>query len=142
MKTEIKFKIVTPDGVVYDDAIKQVSIPTTTGQITVLPNHIPLVSQVGTGELLVYKNGEPMSIAVSQGILEVRPHSEVYIMADNAERAEAIDLERANAARQRAEELLAQKQVEDIDFARIQAMIEREVNRVKVGKKYKKLPPV
>ena len=141
MNTEIKFKIVTPDGVVYDDAIEKVSIPTTTGQITVLPNHIPLVSQVAVGELLVYKGNEPVVIAVSRGILEVRPNSEVYIMADNAERAEAIDLERAEAARQRAQELIAQKQVEDVDFARIQAMIEREVNRVKVGRKYRKLPP-
>lgn len=139
---KLKLSIVTPEGVVHQDEVDQVSIPTTTGQITVLPHHIPLVATMGVGELVVYKGGSQVPIAISRGILEVRPHSEVYIMADNAERAEAIDLERANVARQRAEELLAQKQVEDVDFARIQAMIEREVNRVRVGKKYKKLPPV
>lgn len=140
---KLKLSIVTPEGVVHQDEVDQVSIPTTTGQITVLPHHIPLVSRLDVGELAVVKgSGDPISIAVSGGIVEVRPGSEVYVMADNAERAEHIDLERANAARQRAEELLAQKQVEDVDFARIQAMIEREMNRVRVSKKYRKMPPV
>lgn len=136
---KVKLTIVTPDGVVHQDEVDQVSIPTMMGQITVLPSHIPLVATMGVGELIVHKAGNETLIAVSKGILEVRPHSEVYIMADNAERAEVIDLERAEIARRRAEELLSQKQVEDIDFARIQAMIEREINRTRVAKKYKNI---
>lgn len=135
-------KIVTPDGITYEDTIEQVSVPTQSGEITVLPRHIPLVSVLKAGELRVVKAGEEIILAVSTGVLEVRPSSEIYILADTAERAEYIDIERAEAARKRAEELMAQKQsLEDVEFARLQAKMEKELARLRVGKKYRKLPP-
>lgn len=140
----LKFKIVTPDGVVYDDAgVEKVSIPTVMGEITVLPNHIPLLSVIAPGELVIYKNNEPIAIAISGGMLEVRRGSEVSILADTAERAEHIDLERAEKARKRAEELLAtEKDMDDVEFARLQAAMEKELARLRVGRKYRRLPPV
>lgn len=135
-------KIVTPDGSTYESEVDQVSVPTQTGEITVLPHHIPLVSVLKAGEIRIVKNNEEVILAVSTGVLEVRPNSEVYVLADTAERAEHIDLERAEASRKRAEELLQQKQsLEDVEFARLQAKMEKELVRLRVGKKYRKIPP-
>lgn len=137
MKT-LKLKIATPEKVIYENEIKQVSIPTMDGEITVLPNHVPLVSVLKAGEMkIVDKEGEQI-LAVSGGFLEVRGQNEIVILTDNAERATEIDIDRAEQARLRAEEMMKQtKAGEDIDFAKLQAMIDREMNRVRVGKKYK-----
>ncbi|TAN32947.1 F0F1 ATP synthase subunit epsilon [Patescibacteria group bacterium] len=137
----LKFKIVTPEKTVYENDIFQVSIPTMTGEITILPNHIPLVSILKSGEMKVVDKLGEQYIAVAGGFLEVKGNNEVVILADNAERAEEIDITRAEEARQRAEEQMKQvKTVQDIDFAKLQAVIDREMNRIRVGKKYKKLP--
>jgi F-type H+-transporting ATPase subunit epsilon len=138
----MQFKLVTPDGVTYeDDAVTEVILPSSTGQIGVLPKHIPLVSILMPGEIVVKKTDHEVSLAVSGGVIEVRPNDEVYVMADTAERAEHIDLSRAEAAKKRAEELLKRENAAaDVDFARLQAVIERETARMRVGKKYKKLP--
>ena len=139
MKT-LKLKIATPEKVIYENEILQVSIPTMDGEITVLPNHVPLVSVLKAGEMrIVDKDGEQI-LAVSGGFLEVRGQNEIVILADNAERATEIDVDRAEQARLRAEELMKQtKSVEDVDFAKLQAMIDREMNRIKVGRKYKNI---
>jgi len=136
----LQFKIATPEKVVYEDEINQVSIPTTSGEITILPNHIPLVSVVQAGELkIVDKDGEHV-LAVAGGFLEVRDNNEIVILADNAERAEEIDLERAEQARERATKELEQaKSMENVDFAKLQVVLDREMNRIRVGKKYKKI---
>ncbi len=136
----IHLKIATPERIIYENDIFQVSIPTMDGEITVLPNHVPLVSVLRAGEMrIVDKEGEQI-LAVSGGFLEVRGQNEIVILADNAERATEIDIDRAEQARLRAEEMMKQtKAGEDVDFAKLQAMIDREMNRVRVGKKYKKL---
>ncbi len=140
MSSTIHFKIATPEKVVYENDIFQVSIPTTTGEITVLPHHSPLVSILQAGEMKVLdKNGEQV-IAIGSGFLEVKANNEIIILADNAERAEVIDIERAETARKRAEEQMESiKGKEDVDYAKLQAVIDREMNRIRVGKKYKKL---
>ena len=137
----LNLKIVTPECVVYENQIEQVSIPTTSGEITILPNHIPLVSVLKTGELRVKDKAGEQVIAVAGGFNEMRGNNELIILADNAERVEQIDIERAETARKRAEEQMKQtKAGEDIDYARLQAVIDREMNRIRVGKKYRKLP--
>lgn len=138
MKT-LKLKIATPEKVIYENEINQVSIPTMDGEITVLPDHLPLISVLKAGEMRIKdKEGEQI-LAVSGGFLEVRGQNEIVILADNAERATEIDIDRAEQARLRAEEMMKQtKAGEDVDFAKLQAMIDREMNRVRVGKKYKK----
>ena len=139
----LQFKIVTPAGITYsDDNVDQVTIPTTTGEITILPNHIPLVSILMPGELVIKKGGQTIALAVGGGMVEVRPHNEVYILADAAERAEHIDVDAAEAARARAEKLMQeQKDMADVDFAKLQAVVDRELARSRVGRKYRKLPP-
>lgn len=137
----LNFKIVTPEKVVYENEIFQVSIPTTSGEITILPHHIPLVSVLAAGELKIKdKNGEH-HIAVSGGFLEVKGNNEIVILADHAERAEEIDVAKAEEARKRAEEQMKDiKNVQDVDFAKLQAIIDREVNKMRVAKKYRHIP--
>jgi len=136
----LEFKIVKPEGVVYEADIEKVTIPTKAGEITVYENHAPLVSVLDTGELLITKEGNTVAIAVSGGFFEMRPDNKLYIMADSAERADEIDISRAEQAKKRAEEQLKKIQnVSDVDFARVQAMIDKELNRLHVGNKYKNL---
>lgn len=136
----LKLKIATPEKVIYENEILQVSIPTMDGEITVLPNHVPLVSVLKAGEMRIVDKECEQILAVSGGFLEVRGQNEIVILADNAERATEIDIERAEQARLRAEEMMKQtKAGEDVDFAKLQAMIDREMNRIRVGKKYKKI---
>lgn len=137
---KIKFKIVTLERVVYEDEIDRLTAPTESGVITVLPRHAPLVSVLKPGEIKIVKDGYEVALAVSTGFLEIRKNSEVYALADSAERAEEIDIESAKAAKARAEELLQKKQYKtDVDFARIQAIINRETAKLKVAGKYKNL---
>ena len=133
---KIKFKIVTPERIVYEDEIDQVTLPTADGEITVLPNHIPLISILVSGELDLRKGGEEIAMAVSGGMIEVR-NNEMTILADTAERAEEIDLKRAEEARQRAEKLKEEKiRMDETEFAAVAAMLEKNLARIKVARKH------
>ena len=134
------FQVVTPSGVAYAETIEKISLPTTSGEIMVYEGHAPLVSVLGSGEMIITKEkgSEGLSMAVSGGVVEMRHTGELVVLTDMALRADDIDVEEAEKARKRAEELLKeQKDVEDIDFARIQAMIDREMAKIQVGNKYR-----
>ncbi len=134
------FKLVTPDGIAYEDEIEKVAVPTLSGEIMIHEGHAPLVSVLSSGPLeITKKEGSSNHLAVSGGVLEVRHTGQVYVLSDMAIRAEHIDDEQIKNAQKRAEELLKrQKDVEDVDFARLQAMIDREMAKVNVGNKYRK----
>jgi len=136
----VKLQIATPDGVAYeDDQINMVTLPTESGVISVMGDHIPLVSIVTTGEIVVVKDDYQIELAVSRGILEVRRDSKVYVLADTAERAEVIDLDRAEEARRKAEEYLQQQDsLADMEFARLQAKIEKELARIRVARRHRR----
>ena len=137
----LKFKIVTPERVVFEDDIDQATIMTMDGEITVLPHHLPLVSALKSGEMRYKKNGEEHVLAVSGGFIEVRPDNTVVVLADTAELAHEISVERADAARVRAEKLMQEaRSKEDVDFVAIQANLEKALNRLKIGQKYRKFP--
>ncbi len=138
-KTKIKFKIVTPERVTYENEIDQVTVPTEDGEITILSRHAPLVSILKPGEMRIKNGEETVLLAVSTGFVEVQPNSEVYILADTAERAEEIDLKKTEEAKARAEKLLKEQDTADIDFARLQAVLNREMARLKVAQKYRKI---
>ncbi len=131
-----KLTIVTPERTVYSDDIDQVTIPTQDGEITVLPNHVPLVGVLKPGELLVRKGGEEIPLAVSGGIVQVRMDS-VTILADTAERVEEIIEEQALAAQARAQEALSHKGLDAREFAAIAGKMEKELARIKVVRKYR-----
>lgn len=132
----IKFQIVTPERIVLEEEIKQVTVPTQMGEITVLPGHIPLVAALSAGEIRAKKNGEEILMAVSGGFLEVSKNK-VVILADTAERAEEIDAKRAEEARARAEHLKEEKRFDRVEFAALQARIEKELARLKVARRHR-----
>ena len=135
---DLKLKIVTPEKILFEKRVSQVSISTVMGEVTILPNHIPLVSQLASGEVVVNANGDEEDLmAISGGFVEVLP-DQVVILADTAERAEDIDEERAEAARQKAEEVLKTKLADAESFIMFRAQIEKEMARLKVVRKYKK----
>lgn len=133
---QLVFKIVTPERVVLEESIDQITMPTMEGEITVLPDHIPLVAVLKAGEMTVVKNGERVLMAVSGGFVEIQ-NNMVTVLADTAERAEEIDEERAETARQRAQELLKEKQTDATDFAGLAAKMEKELARLRVVRKHR-----
>lgn len=135
MKT-LKVHVVTPDGPVYESEVEMVSAKATTGEIGILPGHIPLVAPLQISALRLKKEGKTELIAVSGGFMEVRP-DEVTILAQAAERAEDIDVERALKAKERAEKRLQSQQAqrENIDFKRAEFALQRAINRLKVAGK-------
>ncbi|MFA6537355.1 MAG: ATP synthase F1 subunit epsilon [Patescibacteria group bacterium] len=131
---KINFKIATPERVVFKGEVDSITLPTTTGEITVLPNHLPLISVLKAGEILIKNNGEDVSVAVSGGFIEVLA-TKVVVLADSAERSEELDVSRAEEALRRAMELREKKTVDVREFGALTAQIEKEMARIKVGRK-------
>lgn len=141
--SKISLKIVTPEKVVFEDtAVDSVSAMTESGEVTILPGHIPLVSNLQPGEARYKKEGEEFLLAHSTGFLEVRGGNQVVILADTAERHEELDLKKIEEAKEKARKLLEEKRnIDEVAFAEAAAMMERELARERVAKKkYRKLP--
>ena len=129
MKT-ITVNIVTPDGPVYDSEVSMVIAVTASGEMGVLPGHIPTVAPLGIGAVRLKKENSTELVAVSGGFLEIRPEK-VTILAQSAERATDIDLARAQESAKRAEALLQAKKNE-VDFKRAELALKRAMNRINV----------
>lgn len=139
----IQFSIVTQEGVVYESEATQITLPTTSGEVSILPHHAPLISLLRPGVMMIKKIDGEHLLSVARGILEVRADNKVIILAESAERAEVIDLERAEAARARAQQVITEKEkLSNEAFAAVQAQLEKEIARIKVGRRYRKLPPL
>ena len=136
----IKFELVTPERVVLKEDVLQVTIPTELGEITVLPNHIPLVAVLRPGVLEVKRaDGSQEVMSVSGGFVEVL-HGKIVILADTAERAMELDEARIEEARIKAEALKTTASHEEaVDFADISARLEKELARSRAVKKWKKI---
>lgn len=136
----LELKILTPDALIYESSeVSSVTLPTESGEITVLPLHIPLISRLKTGQIKVVKGGETFALAVSSGVLEVQKDSKVVVLAERSEMAHLIDIDRAEEAYRRAKEIKERiKDDEDIDDAKVSAAIEKELNRIKIGTKWQK----
>jgi len=113
----LTLEIVTPEARVYSDTVETVVIPTVEGEIGILPGHIPLLTQVGAGELRVVKNGKTELLAVGNGFAEI-DGDKVSILAESAIAEEKIDVEAAEKAMQRAQEALRGK--DTLDAAEIE----------------------
>lgn len=129
----MRLDIVTAEKLVYSDEVSSVVAPGAEGQLGILPNHAPLLTSLKPGELKVSKEGEETNIAVSGGFLEVLKNV-VTILADTAERAEDIDVERAEAALKRAQEKVNSSE-SDLDLERAIRALKRSQARVFVSKR-------
>lgn len=136
---KINFEITTPERIVYRDEVDQVTLPTAEGEITILPNHIPLVSLLIPGALTIKKNNEETYMATSGGFIEVQPGNKVIVLADTAERSEELDIAAIEAARDRARKVLEEKRnADDVSFADAAVGLERELARLKVARKHRR----
>lgn len=125
--------VVTPSGAVLEEDFEMVVCETETGELGVLPGHIPLVAPLSIGAVRLKINNETKKVAVSGGFMEVRP-DKVTILAPAAEKASDIDVMRANEAKERAEKRLQAKQA-DTDFQRAELALKRALNRISVTRK-------
>ena len=135
----LRLDIVTAERVVYSEDVDVIIAPGVEGQLGVLPHHAPLMTILQPGELRIKKGGEELSLAISGGFFEVRP-DRVIVLTDAAERAEDIDIARAEEAKRRAQERLSHRAPE-IDTARVEAALRRSLIRLKVVEKRRRRKP-
>ena len=132
----IQFEITTPERVVYKEAVDSLTLPTREGEITILPQHIPLVAILVPGVITARKGQEEQYLAVSGGFIEVQSNNRVIVLADTAERAEELTEEAVEKARAEAQRVLEEKRsVSTEAFAAAAGALERELARLKVVRK-------
>jgi F-type H+-transporting ATPase subunit epsilon len=127
----IKVKLVTPEKVLLEADADLVVVPGAAGEMGFKEGHIPLLSGLQVGEIRVHSGSKLEHLATSGGFVETRPDG-VVILAETAEPADEIDVERAQAARSRAEKRLA-RPTKETDIERAQASLSRALNRLKVA---------
>ncbi|KKR21630.1 MAG: ATP synthase epsilon chain [Parcubacteria group bacterium GW2011_GWE2_39_37] len=133
---KIKFKIVTPEKTVYENEVDSATLPVVNGQVTIMPNHRSYIASIKPGEIILRKGQEEIDLAISGGFIEFN-NNILVVLADTAEIATEIDVERAEEARKRAEDLKKQKvTMGEIEYARVAAAIEKEMARLRVAKKH------
>ena len=133
MGETLQLQIVTPDKRLVDDNASQVQIPGKSGYLGILPGHAPLITELMIGEISYNQGGKTHRLAVSWGFVEVLP-DKVTILADTAERAEDIDVKRAQEAKVKAEEAL-RRAAADLDFDATLFALRRAEVRLEVAAK-------
>ena len=136
----IELIVVTPERQLLRETVVEVTIPGLDGELGILPGHAPLITELGIGELRyrTTNSSQPILLAVLRGFAEVLP-DRVTILSETAERAEEIDVARAEAAKARAEQRLAAHDP-NIDWDRATVSLQRALIRIQVARKYKGIP--
>lgn len=135
----LTYEITTPERQLESGEADSVSVPTPDGQITILSHHVPLVSVLGAGEIVIRSGGEESYYASEGGFIEITDENHVAILADFTVRAEEIDIDVVEQAHARAkEQLRTQKFESDEQFAAAAAAIERELAQVRVARRRRK----
>ena len=130
----IRLEIVTPERLAYSDDVDSVVVPGSQGELGVLPHHAPLVSTLGLGELRIRKGSQEESFAIVGGFLQVRP-DKVVVMAETADMASEIDVERAEEARREAERALETTSGEAANMAAARAALQQALLRLRVAER-------
>jgi F-type H+-transporting ATPase subunit epsilon len=131
----LRCEVVTAERSVFVDNVDMVVAPGTEGQLGILPNHAPIMTALTFGELIIRREGQADEfLAIGGGFLEAGP-DHVIILADSAERAEEIDIARAEEARHRAEETMSRSHKKDQEFLQAEAALRRSVIRLKVARR-------
>jgi len=135
-KKQLHLTITTPIQTIYDNHVDQVTVTSAAGELTILPDHVPLVVPLMIGQAMVKVAGKEIYHAIDGGILEIRHNNEVVILSDRSENASEIDIDRANEAAKRAEELMNQDlPPSEVEYAALQKSMAKELNRVKLAQK-------
>ena len=130
----VKLDVVTAERVVFSEDVDVVVAPGIEGQLGILPHHAPLMTMIQSGELLIKQSGSEFCLSISAGFLEVRP-DHIIVLADSAERAEEIDIARAEEAKRRAEEHLVEHKGAEVDGARAGLALRRALIRLKAAER-------
>jgi F-type H+-transporting ATPase subunit epsilon len=132
----LKLDIVTVERIIFTGDVDMIIAPGEDGQLGILPHHAPLMTTLKPGELIARRSGEEFCMAISGGFLEVQP-DRIIVLADSAERAEEIDVARAEEAKKKAQEALAHSSSQ-VDSATAEAALLRALARLDVAEKRKK----
>ena len=139
----LHIEIVTPEGVLYSAAADSISLPTPDGEITILPHHIPLISSVAPGGILIRHGKEEFFFAVSRGAVEI-DGTTVHVIVDSADRAEELEEQVILEAKAKAEALQKERRGDLEGFAEATAALERELAKLQVVRRPKpgrSMPP-
>ena len=133
MASTLKLEIVTPDAKVFSDDVEMVTLPGSEGEMGIYPQHVPVVTEIVSGELIARKEGRDLHLAVGEGFVEITS-DRVAIMTDMAILAENIDEAKAEEARRRAEARLAEH-LDDEEAAMVQAALAHSLAQLKVKRR-------
>ena len=136
MPSTLKFEIVTPEGTVYSEDVEIVTLPGAEGEMGIYPQHVPLMTQMIPGELVVRKDGRDQYIAAGGGLIEVTA-TRVTVLTDLAVAADRIDEAKAEEARQRAETRLKEK-LSDEEVASVNAALARSLVQLRVKRRHRR----
>ena len=136
MPSTLKFEIVTPEGTVYSEDVEIVTLPGAEGEMGIYPQHVPLMTQMIPGELVVRKDGRDQYIAAGGGLIEVTA-TRVTVLTDLAVAADRIDEAKAEEARQRAETRLKEK-LSDEEVASVNAALARSLVQLRVKRRQRR----
>ncbi len=139
LPSALSFELVTPDRSIVHESVDEVQIPGSQGYLGVLPGHTPLLTTLQVGELWFRRGAERSFVSVAFGFAEILP-DRVTVLAQIAERAEAIDVDRAEAARRRARERLAGSTA-NVDFERARVALLKSLVRLQVASQVRIRPP-
>lgn len=128
----VHVNVVTPDGTAFEGDARMVIAKSVTGELGILPKHIPMVTPLDISVLkLRHEDGGRTLIAISGGFMEVRPDT-VTILAETAEMADKIDYDRASAAKVRAERRLQDAKLSELEFRRAELALKKAINRLSI----------
>jgi F-type H+-transporting ATPase subunit epsilon len=133
MANTLKLEIVTPDARVYSEDVEMVTLPGVEGEMGILPQHVPLMTQIVAGEIIARKGGQDFFLAIGEGFVEITA-DRVAILSDMAIRAENIDEAKAEEARKRAETRLAEK-LTDEEAAMVSAALAHSLAQLRVKRR-------
>ena len=131
----IKLEIVTPESKIYSEDVDMVTLPGVEGEMGIYPMHVPLLTQVSSGELVARKAGQDHFLAIGEGFVEITG-DRVAVMTDMAIKADDIDESKAEEARKRAEARLSEK-LSDEESATVQSALMHSLAQLKVKRRHR-----
>lgn len=132
----LDFKIITPEKIVFKEEVDEIVVPTRSGEIAILPNHVNLLTQISPGELIVKMGSTTQSIAITGGFMEVSDNK-INILADYAIKSQDIEISKVAEAKKRAEKIMQEKTSEK-DFKIAQGELLKSLLELKVATKHKR----
>src|SRR3954453_13218826 len=136
MTETMKLEIVTPEGTLYSEDVEMVTLPGVIGEMGVYPPHVPLITQMVPGEIIVHKDGKDVFLATGEGLIDIT-NTRVSVLTDLAVAADRIDEAKAEEARRRAEARLKEK-ISDEEVASVNASLARSLVQLRVKRRQRK----